>query len=48
MQAEDIDEAMTYFLEAAGKTTGVPTPLFMRPLRKELKDDSQESTPVSF
>lgn len=39
LTAGDIDEALTYFLDVVGKTSGVPTPIITRPLRDSLKED---------
>lgn len=39
LTSDDIDEALTYFADAFGKTAGVPTPIITRPLRKALKED---------
>ena len=36
--AGDIEEALTYFADVAGKAKGIPTPIVTRPLRAELKD----------
>lgn len=50
INSSDIEEALTYFIEAMGKTAGVPTPQFMRPLRQYLKDEgaSPQGAAASF
>ena len=49
LTAGDIDEALTYLLDTAGKVTGVPTPIITKPLRKALKeDDSPEGASANF
>lgn len=36
----DAIEATTYLLDSIGKTTGTPTPIFTKPLRKKLKEEN--------
>lgn len=44
LKASDIDEALSYFADVAGKLKGIPTPVITRPLRKVLKEDDNEGT----
>lgn len=50
LSAGDVTEALTYLADIAGKTTGVPTPVFTRPARKALKNrsDSPEGAAAQF
>ncbi len=47
--AGDLEEALSYFADVAGKSSGIPTPIVTRPLRKAIKEEKQggSSYPVN-